>query len=79
MQLDPVWFKQIPFFMKLRELDLYAVIHRSFDVENLDDPWCAWYMKGRKDKLESGTPYLDFDFNSLAIEALVLIALASRI
>ena len=28
----------IPYFLKLREIDLYAVIHRSFDVENLDDP-----------------------------------------
>lgn len=27
------------FFMKLREIDLYTVIHRSFDVNNLDDPW----------------------------------------
>ena len=68
VQLDPIWFMEIPFFMKLREIDLYAVIHRSFDINNLDDPWCAWYMNGRKEKIESGKPYLDYDFNSLKIE-----------
>jgi Ser/Thr protein kinase RdoA (MazF antagonist) len=60
--LDLKWFEHIPLFMKRRELDLYAVIHRSFDVENLDDPWCIWYLEGRKQKLENGVPYLDFDF-----------------
>ena len=68
MQLDPIWFMEIPFFMKLREIDLYAMIHRSFDINNLDDPWCAWYMNGRKEKIESGKPYLEYDFNSLTIE-----------
>jgi Ser/Thr protein kinase RdoA (MazF antagonist) len=60
--LDPIWFKQIPVFQKLRELDLYALIHRSFDVENLDDPWVSWYMDGRAEKLEEGRPFLNFDF-----------------
>jgi Ser/Thr protein kinase RdoA (MazF antagonist) len=60
--LDLKWFQQIPVFMKMRELDLYAVIHRSFDVENLDDPWCIWYLDGRAERLMDGKPYLDFDF-----------------
>ena len=60
--LDPAWFQYIPAFQKLRELDLYALIHRSFDVDNLDDPWCAWYMNGRAEKLEKGQPFLDYDF-----------------
>ena len=60
-KLDPVWYREIPFFMKLREIDLYALIHRSFDVNNLDDPWCAWYMNGRKERIERGIPYLAFD------------------
>ena len=65
-QLDPSWLKEIPYFLKLREIDLYALIHRSFDVENLDDPWCAGYMRGRKDFIEGNVPYIDFDFESLA-------------
>lgn len=60
--LDLKWFKEIPLFMKMRELDLYAVIHRSFDVDNLEDPWCIWYLNGRAERLLAGKPYLEFDF-----------------
>jgi len=66
--LDGKWFREIPLFMKRREIDLYAVIHRSFDVENLDDPWCAWYLTGRKERLEKELPYLDFDFDDLDLQ-----------
>ena len=65
-RLDPTWLQEIPYFLKLREIDLYAVIHRSFGVENLDDPWCARFMQGRKERIEAGEPYIDFDFESLA-------------
>jgi len=63
-ELDLDWIQHIPLFMKMRELDLYAVIHRSFNVENLDDSWCIWYLKDRKERLENGVPFLDFDFSS---------------
>jgi len=63
--IDPNWLKEIPYFLKLREIDLYAVIHRSFDVNNLDDPWSAGYMKDRKEMIEQEVPYIDFDFESL--------------
>jgi Ser/Thr protein kinase RdoA (MazF antagonist) len=69
-QLDPIWYKEIPYFLKLREIDLYAVIHRSFDVKNLDDPWCDWYMDGRKERLEGKIPYLDFDFERFSEKGL---------
>jgi Ser/Thr protein kinase RdoA (MazF antagonist) len=64
-RLDPAWLKEIPHFLKLREIDLYAIIHRSFDVENLDHPWCARYMRGRKQRIEAGLPFVDFDFEPL--------------
>jgi len=63
--LDPAWLGEIPYFLKLREIDLYAVIHRSFDLDDLD-PWCARYMQGRRARIEAGVPYIDFDFASLA-------------
>lgn len=62
--LDLKWFEEITVFQKLREMDLYALIHRSFDLDNLD-PWCAWYMDGRKERLENQVPFLDFDFSVL--------------
>jgi Ser/Thr protein kinase RdoA (MazF antagonist) len=58
--------EQIPYFLKQREIDLYAVIHRSFDTENLDDPWCARYLHGRKERIEAGVPFLEFEFSRLA-------------
>ena len=60
--LDLKWFREIPLFMKMRELDLYAVIQRSFDIKNLEDPWCIWFMDGRAERLVRGEPYLEFDF-----------------
>ncbi|MBU1878637.1 MAG: hypothetical protein KJ734_06785, partial [Chloroflexi bacterium] len=65
-RLDPRWLNEIPHFLKLREIDMYAIIHRSFDVDNLDDPWCERYMRDRKRRIEHDVPYLDFDFASLA-------------
>jgi len=65
-RLDPAWLAKVPHFLKLREIDLYAVIHSSFDVENLDDPWCAGYMRGRKQRIENGVPYVDYEFEALA-------------
>ena len=64
--LDPCWLRELPYFLKLREIDLYAVIHRDFDVNNLDHPWVKGYMQGRKERIEAGVPFIDYDFMSLA-------------
>ncbi len=37
-QLGEGWLKEIPSFLKLREIDLYAVIHISFGVDNINRP-----------------------------------------
>jgi Ser/Thr protein kinase RdoA (MazF antagonist) len=66
-ELDHAWLGEIPSFLKLREIDLYAIIHRSFDVENIDHPWVAMYMKDRKELIENGIPFIDFDFTTLRI------------
>ncbi|MCD4708243.1 MAG: phosphotransferase [Candidatus Sabulitectum sp.] len=63
--LDFVWLKEIPLFLRMREIDLYAIIHRSFDVNNLTG-WCGQFMKGRLEKIENAEPYLDLDFTTLA-------------
>ncbi len=34
--LDRVWLKEIPAFLKLRELELYAVVHRDFEIAGID-------------------------------------------
>jgi Ser/Thr protein kinase RdoA (MazF antagonist) len=35
-RLDPHWLKEIPTFLKLRELELYAVVFRDFDIKDID-------------------------------------------
>ena len=65
--LEESWLEEVPAFLSLREIDLYAVIHRSFDVENLDDPWCKRYMDGREERIERRAPFVDFDFRGLAV------------
>ncbi len=66
-QLAPQWLAAIPYFLKLREIDLYALIHRSFDVENLEDEWCQNYMRGRKEKIENEVPFIHFDWQQLLL------------
>ncbi len=64
--LDPAWLKEIPHFLKIREIELYAVMHRDFDVTNITDEWCARFMQDRKKKIDLDVPYIDFDFDSLS-------------
>lgn len=59
--LDRRWLQQIPYFLKQRELDLYMVIHRSFDLNHLDK-WSASFMDDRKRRIEEGVPYVDISF-----------------
>lgn len=64
----PGWFAQIPHFLKLRELELYALIHRSHDVENLTHWWDIRFMAGRKQRIEEDVPFLNVDFAKLRWE-----------
>jgi Ser/Thr protein kinase RdoA (MazF antagonist) len=66
-KLDPAWLPELPYFMKLREIDLFAVILFSFaDGENPDHPWSRRYMQGRRARIEGDVPFIDFDWPSLA-------------
>lgn len=64
-RLDPVWLKEIPHFLKLREIDLYAMIHRSMGPGSYEDDWVRRYMDGRKARLDAEKPFVEFDFQSL--------------
>lgn len=59
------WLKEIPNFLKIREIELYAVMHRDFDVNNIDDEWCARFMHDRKSRIDNDMPFIDFDFESI--------------
>lgn len=65
--LAPEWLGEIPHFLKLREIDLYAQILFSYGgADKIDDPWCLNYMQGRKEKIEAGQAYIDFDWMRLS-------------
>ncbi len=67
-RLDPKWLPELPQFLKMREIELYAVMHRDFDVSNIDNWWCARFMQDRKQKIEQDIPTIEFDFASLAAQ-----------
>ena len=64
--LDAGWLKEIPYFLKIREIELYAVMYRDFDLNDIDDEWCARFMHDRKSRIENDVPFVDFDFQLLA-------------
>lgn len=58
--LDRAWLRELPHFMKLREIDLYAIITRDFDSLE-GDSWVASFMHGRKERIEQGVPYVTME------------------
>lgn len=60
-RLDRKWLESLPLFLKLREINLYSVIHRSMDPDSLTG-WCAAFMDGRRKRIEEGIPFLGIDF-----------------
>jgi amicoumacin kinase len=66
-RLNPYWLAELPHFMKLREIDLFAAIHFSEeDGDNPEHPWSARYMKGRRERIVNDQPFIEFDWASLA-------------
>ena len=73
-RLDPRWLAAIPDYLTTREIDLYAIIQRSYDlsavteaaVEAIPHAWPRRFMRGRRARLLAGQPYLDLDFSALA-------------
>ncbi len=63
--LDLDLLKEIPNFLKMREIELYAVIQRDFDLNNIEDSWAKRFMLNRKINIENDIPFIDLDFNSL--------------
>ena len=60
-KLDPAWQKEIPHFMKLREIDLYAIVLRDYD-SLAGDAWVEGFLHGRKERIEKNIPYLEMAF-----------------
>jgi Ser/Thr protein kinase RdoA (MazF antagonist) len=64
------WLAELPAFLKLREIELYAQLHREFDIEHggvaaIDDEWCRMYMEGRKERIDAGAAWLELAWGEL--------------
>lgn len=66
-RLEDRWLRELPIFLKMVEIFLYAVIHRDFDPNHITDAWCARFMRNRKYRIENDVPTIDFDFESLGV------------
>jgi len=56
--VDDYWLKQIPLFLRLREIIVYTGMHRSTDVTQLDQ-WGLDYISQSKARIENRTPIVD--------------------
>lgn len=61
-ELDPSWYAEILPYMKLREIDLYAVLIDTFGYGESGHPWIDTFMNGRQDKIAQEKPYVNFEF-----------------
>lgn len=64
-RLDAKWLKEIPHFLKLREIDLYGAILHDMG-ETPVDSWCARYLRGRRERIEQDVPFIEYDWDSLS-------------
>ena len=62
--LDAAWQKEIPHFMKLREIDLYAIVLRDYDSLE-GDAWVEAFLDGRRERIVEGVPYGGFRMSDL--------------
>ena len=62
-QLDRFWLKQIPLFLRLRQLILYTTICRSSDLSKLS-PWGQRFMAFARTNIEADEPVIDYNFGA---------------
>jgi len=59
--LDPFWIRQMPYFLKLLEGQLYQMVYRFYEAGDADG-WVSKFMPGRKARIENDVPYIALDF-----------------
>lgn len=64
MDLPPFWQSQIPRFLKLKELCIYASLTGHADVDQ-PDSWVGRFMRGRAERVANDIPYVDINFMRL--------------
>jgi Ser/Thr protein kinase RdoA (MazF antagonist) len=65
--LSGFWASQLPHFLKLLEIGLYAQVYRGYDPSD-SESWAGKFMAGRKSKIEGDVPYVEVDFEGILKE-----------
>lgn len=58
--LNPIWYNEIPYFLKAREIDIYSLLY-----DNKNSNLMGGFIKDRKKKIEEDVPFLEIDFLSV--------------
>jgi len=58
------WKSQLPRFLKLKELCIYATLIGNADIA-LPGSWVGRFMHDRAERIANDIPYVDFDFTTL--------------
>jgi Ser/Thr protein kinase RdoA (MazF antagonist) len=62
--LTAFWQLQIPHFLKLKELCIYADLIGHPDIAQ-PDSWVGSFMRGRAERVANDMPYVDIDFEKI--------------
>jgi Ser/Thr protein kinase RdoA (MazF antagonist) len=62
--LDPFWLRQLPQFLKLLEMGVYAQLYRFHDPAN-QSSWAGRFMIDRKSRIEQDIPYVGLNFEKI--------------
>jgi amicoumacin kinase len=62
--LPMYWQEKIPYFLKLKEICVYAPLIGHAEIK-VPDSWVGRFMRGRSERITNDLPYVDIDFKSL--------------
>jgi Ser/Thr protein kinase RdoA (MazF antagonist) len=62
--LSTFWLSQIPRFLKLKELCIYATLINHPEIDQ-PDTWVGRFMRSRTEHVAKDIPYVDIDFTTL--------------
>ena len=63
--IDARWFSEIPFFLKLREIELFCIFRAIAGENPRNDLFLSDYMRDRRASIENDRPFIDFDWESM--------------
>ncbi|WP_028402647.1 hypothetical protein [Ectobacillus panaciterrae] len=63
-ELNEEILKQIPLFLKYREVFLFTLFHEVWDFAHLQD-WQTYTLQDLRHRIKHRVPYTDVDFSAL--------------